>query len=530
VDFDDHGLPLLDRISSDGSAAGDSAGTRQSPTTSGANVSSDARPCSRLAVVKVGEGFDSWEESESDEENKEERKPPPQDSRPSGIRQALERGAIGDYIVSSRPHGKCRGGQGSIVVVTDKSGRDFFAAKLPRDERTRDEIRRELAVWSKLPHHPHVASLVNVGSCGPSRTPFHIVSLASHGNLDEYIRSRQAAAVPANALPPSPAEARESMLEPLDWCIQISRGIRFLHSLTEPIIHSDIKPANILVYDYDGHDVQMKICDLGLCVQARRTEDGEVIAKRYGSGTPYYRAPELMRKCSGTASEISLKVDTWGLGMCMMHAVRGDIPREWPKMHQPEDMASCEEVLSATCLDQSGAAQLVEHVDRQDPLHQALCRLVVACLRAQPIERPSMGACVDALLAMYTGLGEYQRVEPTPLPRQLRLVAMLRRQVLIQRKVDGDEAEADRLKQLLDEALAADARTREAKALGEQWRVRLALRGVIETQPGVESSLTSLMPPPPKQPCQAARQQGRYCGTHVRRESSSRAQQSSSVL
>ena len=94
-----------------------------------------------------------------------------------------------------------------------------------------------------------VATLHDVGSFGPRRTPFHLVEFAPLGNLEEHIRARQdearRLAAAASEAPPTGEgpddELRLWVLEPLDWAIQIARGLRFLHGLDRPIIHSDVK-------------------------------------------------------------------------------------------------------------------------------------------------------------------------------------------------------------------------------------------------------------------------------------------------
>ena len=70
----------------------------------------------------------------------------------------------------------------------------------------------------------------------------------------------------------------------------IARGARFLHAADPKVIHGDLKAANVLV---DGR-FRAKIADFGL--SAKRKCMG-------ASGTPYWMAPELLRKESMNTAE-----------------------------------------------------------------------------------------------------------------------------------------------------------------------------------------------------------------------------------
>ena len=46
----------------------------------------------------------------------------------------------------------------------------------------------------------------------------------------------------------------------LDIAIEIVRGMIYLHSLSKPILHWDLKAENILINQYN----EIKICDFGI--------------------------------------------------------------------------------------------------------------------------------------------------------------------------------------------------------------------------------------------------------------------------
>ena len=68
----------------------------------------------------------------------------------------------------------------------------------------------------------------------------------------------------------------------------VSQGVRFLHSADPQVIHGDLKAANILV-DSRFH---AKVADFGL---SQKKNLG-------GTGTPYWMAPELLRRESSNTA------------------------------------------------------------------------------------------------------------------------------------------------------------------------------------------------------------------------------------
>lgn len=91
--------------------------------------------------------------------------------------------------------------------------------------------------------------------------------------------------------------------------IQISRQlceiIRYLHSRPIPVIHGDLKPANIMVDDH-----KVRLIDFGCAVQAY--SKGIVLR-----GTPGYVAPELSR------GELTTRNDVYSFGAILFYMLIG---------------------------------------------------------------------------------------------------------------------------------------------------------------------------------------------------------------
>ena len=80
-------------------------------------------------------------------------------------------------------------------------------------------------------------------------------------------------------------------------------GVNHLHALN--IIHRDLKPDNILFSQADPNS-EIKIIDFGL---SSKFEDLASLSEIVG--TPYFIAPEVLRKKYGVESDI------WSLGVIM---------------------------------------------------------------------------------------------------------------------------------------------------------------------------------------------------------------------
>jgi serine/threonine protein kinase len=88
----------------------------------------------------------------------------------------------------------------------------------------------------------------------------------------------------------------------IDISYQILKGIQFLHSID--IIHCDLKPENILIKKNEDNLLQIKIIDLGSCLEINKIKfDNFYICTRY------YRAPELLYNLY-----FNEKIDIWSVG------------------------------------------------------------------------------------------------------------------------------------------------------------------------------------------------------------------------
>jgi serine/threonine protein kinase len=93
--------------------------------------------------------------------------------------------------------------------------------------------------------------------------------------------------------------------------VQILAAVAFVHS--QGVIHADIKPANLLVFDRGGV-VTVKLCDFGISVPINERKH------RGPLQTITYRAPEVP---SEGPSDVSEKIDIWGIGCVLWFLYSG---------------------------------------------------------------------------------------------------------------------------------------------------------------------------------------------------------------
>lgn len=140
-------------------------------------------------------------------------------------------------------------------------------------KRMKKEFMEEMRYLSKL-RHPCITTVMGAVTKGE---PMLIMEYMDHGSLYDLLHNETMVIEGELILP---------LLK------DITQGIRFLHSANPQVIHGDLKAANILV----DNRFRAKVADFGL---SQKQNLG-------GTGTPYWMAPELLRKesCNTSATDV----------------------------------------------------------------------------------------------------------------------------------------------------------------------------------------------------------------------------------
>ena len=227
-------------------------------------------------------------------------------------------GAAADYHMERNEIGE--GSFGTVYRGTRRSDGEAAAIKVLGDQ----DARLEIAAFNAAPQHPHLLKLLDVFV---HDTHTYLVFPLASGNLHDYLVRRK----------PGKLEGEEVR------CIALGLSLGSRHLHRHGIVHTDLKPQNILVMnavppppaaDDDSSwatwlaalPSSLRVCigDLGsacpgeVCFRAPVGDDA-VRMKGLRLTTLPYRAPETFCGMAG----FSYPVDLWALGCIVAELLRG---------------------------------------------------------------------------------------------------------------------------------------------------------------------------------------------------------------
>lgn len=178
------------------------------------------------------------------------------------------------------------------------------------DPRRREQFQYEIAIARKL-DHPCILPLIDSGQgvfhSGLPPVPFLVYPFIPNGSLAKLLIQR-------------PYCVPWSLLQTARVILQLGSALSYVHQLSQPLVHRDLRPDNFLVQLMKGSAAieRVFLCDFGIALELTAQRGSE---KPQGKGT--YMAPEQF-KSGGTVCQS----DQYVLAFIACYLLTGKYPLE----------------------------------------------------------------------------------------------------------------------------------------------------------------------------------------------------------
>jgi TonB family protein len=191
------------------------------------------------------------------------------------------------------------GGFGKIFKAWDNVRNEFIALKMSKVQPNMEEFSL-LSEYERVRHleHPNIARYMDCQRIKLPGIGTHDIALMKHyehGNLSQLLSKHTL------------TQAQKQKI--IDGLLE---GIGYLHKLRPLIIHSDLKPSNILIVERRGFFIPL-ITDFGISRQAK-VDDKSYVTNTVGAGTYAYAAPEQWE-----AKELRPNADLWSFAIMAIY-------------------------------------------------------------------------------------------------------------------------------------------------------------------------------------------------------------------
>lgn len=217
---------------------------------------------------------------------------------------------IGKEILNYRITGIIgQGGMGTVFLAVNKFIQEQkVAIKVINHDMlndfTRDRLEQEAHRLASL-NHPNIVHLVNFHKDSEGNV-YLIMEYAEGVSIEKYLRDINGLIVEDRICP---------LFEPILDGIGYAHNHKNAEGINDPIIHCDIKPANIVITP--EKEPKIKILDFGIA-QIVSENDGQ---SRFIMGTPSYMSPEQVK-----GEKLDARSDIYSLGVLLHQMLTGNAP------------------------------------------------------------------------------------------------------------------------------------------------------------------------------------------------------------
>lgn len=229
------------------------------------------------------------------------------------------------------------------------------------------EVENEIAILSKI-HSPRLVNLVGFSNYTPHQNRLLVVEFMSNGTLYDTLHINQQ----------PPTWGRRIRL-----ALQTAKAVETLHLCVPPVIHRDIKSANVLI----DRNFNARLGDFGLAL--RCCVDDYRLLSTPPAGTMGYLDPGYV-----TPDNLSTKTDVFSFGILLLEIISGR--KAIDVSHSPPSIVDW-----AIPLIRRGKLLSVFDPRIVAPkdlvVRKQLCVIAAKCVRSCRERRPSMSDIVESL-------------------------------------------------------------------------------------------------------------------------------------
>nr|BAF79988.1 receptor-like kinase [Nitella axillaris] len=282
------------------------------------------------------------------------------------------------------------GGYGKVYKAVIGKGPTSMTVAVKRADKMsfqgENEFRTEIALLSAI-CHPNLVRLL--GYCNEREEQMLVYEYVPRGTLRFHLSKK--------------AERPLTYKERIDIALGSAKAIAFLHSGTNPIIHRDIKAANILLTD----SLEAKVADFGL---GKLTPDGATHVSTVVKGTMGYMDPDYYM-----TNQLTEKSDVYSFGVVLLEIFTARSPISRGRHIASEMHSALRQGRFEDLIDPSIRGQYdVKYMER-------LLGIALLCCDDSPKHRPSMAEISNDLdLIARPKLSEpYPPDRPVSAPHQI---------------------------------------------------------------------------------------------------------------